>query len=248
MKISIITVVYNGEAFLSDCIQSVVSQGYPNIEYIVVDGGSTDATLQIIESFKGHIHQFVSEPDNGMYDALNKGIKMATGDVVGILNADDILASADVVDKIANCFTANSPDALYGNLNYVDPLNKNKVIRKWIGKPFTKRDIVLGWMPAHPTFYVKRSLFEVFGYYSLNYDSAADYELMVRFLYRHSVKAVFLNKLMVNMRTGGMSNASLKHRYKALVNDYKALRRNNVPFAFLTVFLKKISKVVQFIH
>ncbi|MGF1923573.1 MAG: glycosyltransferase family 2 protein [Bacteroidia bacterium] len=248
MKISIITVVYNGEAFLSDCIQSVIDQRYQNIEYIIVDGGSTDTTLQIIESFKGHIHQYISEPDKGMYDALNKGIKMATGDVVGILNADDVLASADVVESIANCFMDNSPDALYGNLNYIDPLNKNKIIRKWIGKPFTKRDIVLGWMPAHPTFYVKRSLFDVFGYYSLNYDSAADYELMVRFLYKHSVKAIFLNKLMVNMRNGGMSNASFKNRYKGLVNDYKALRKNHIPFALLTVFLKKISKVVQFIH
>ncbi len=248
MKISIITVVFNGQAFLADCIKSVIAQDYPAIEYIVIDGGSTDGSLQIIEHYKHQISLFISEKDKGMYDALNKGIKMATGDVIGILNADDMLASPDVISAIANCFSTQNPDGLYGNLNYIHPLKTNKIIRKWISKSFTKREIVLGWMPAHPTFYVKRSLFETFGNYSLHYDSAADYELMVRFLYKYSIKAIFLDKLMVNMRTGGISNASLMHRYRALVNDYKALQANNVPMPVLTIFLKKISKVTQFIH
>ncbi|RYG20876.1 MAG: glycosyltransferase [Chitinophagaceae bacterium] len=248
MKISIITVVYNGEAFLEDCIKSVIGQDYKNTEYIVVDGGSTDGSLKIIDRYQDHIHQFVSEKDKGMYDALNKGIRMASGDVVGVLHADDLFASTDVISSIANCFLAQKPDALYGNLNYVDPLNTHKVIRKWISKPYPKNGIALGWMPAHPTFYVKRSLFEQLGNYSLNYDSAADYELMVRFLYKHHIKAVFLNKLIVNMRTGGMSNATLTHRYKGLVNDYKALVSNKVPLAIITVLLKKLSKVAQFVH
>jgi len=248
IKISIITVVYNGQTFLADCIQSVIAQDYESIEYIVVDGGSTDDSLKIIDKYKDCIKHFISEKDKGMYDALNKGIKMATGDVVGILNADDMLASTDIISTIANCFNAENPDAIYGNLNYVNPQKTDKVIRKWISKPFTRRGIILGWMPAHPTFYVKRSLFETFGNYSLHFDSAADYELMVRFLYKYNLKAVFLDKLIVNMRTGGMSNASLKHRYKALVNDYKALKVNHVPFALFTLLLKKISKVTQFIH
>jgi glycosyltransferase len=248
MKISIITVVYNGEAYLEDCIKSVIEQSYPHIEYIVIDGGSTDGSLKIIEKYKTDISYFVSEKDRGMYDALNKGIKIATGEVVGILNADDMLASPDVIESIANCFTRENADAVFGNLSYVDPANTNKIIRKWISKPFKKSDIVLGWMPAHPTFYARRSLFAKFGYYSLNFDSAADYELMVRFLYKNHIKAVFLDKLIVNMRTGGMSNASLKHRYKAFINDYKALRANDVPLAFLTVILKKLSKIAQYIH
>lgn len=248
MKISIVTVVYNGEKFLEDCIKSVLSQTYPYIEYIVIDGGSNDGSLAILEKYKNHIAHFVSEKDQGMYDALNKGIKMATGDVVGILNSDDMLASPDVIELIASCFISQDPEILYGNLNYVSPGQTEKIIRKWISKPFTKRSIVLGWMPAHPTFYAKRSLFANLGYYSLSFDSAADYELMLRFLYRNDVKAVFLDKLIVKMRTGGMSNASLKHRYRAFVNDYKALKTNKVPFAFLTIMLKKISKITQFIH
>ena len=248
MTISIITVVYNGEEFLSDCIQSVIAQTYPNIEYIIVDGGSNDGSLEIIKKYQNHITHFISEKDRGMYDALNKGIKMATGDVVGILNADDILASSDVIASIAQMFISENPDALYGNLNYVDPKKTAKIVRKWVAKPYTKKSIILGWMPAHPTFYAKRSLFEQLGYYSLDYGSAADYELMVRFLFKNDVKAVFLNKLIVNMRTGGMSNASLKQRYSAFINDYKALNANHMPFAALTILLKKISKIKQFIH
>ncbi|MCY1522181.1 hypothetical protein D9M68_570260 [compost metagenome] len=159
-----------------------------------------------------------------------------------------MLASVDVISAVAECFKIQKPDALYGNLNYVDPLHPEKIVRKWIAKPFSKKDIVLGWMPAHPTFYVRSGLFKKYGNYSLAFGSAADYELMIRFLYKYHINAVFLNKLMVNMRTGGMSNASLKHRYHALLNDYKALIKNEVPFSLLTLFLKKISKFKQFIH
>lgn len=248
MTISIITVVYNGGKYLADCIQSVIAQTYPHIEYIVIDGGSTDESLAIIEKYKNYIAHFVSEKDQGMYDALNKGIKMATGEVVGILNADDMLASHDVISSIANLFLTENPDAVYSNLNYVEPDRIGKTIRKWISKPFKIRSMILGWMPAHPTFYVKRSLFANLGYYSLDYGSAADYELMVRFLFKNEVKAAFLDKLTVNMRIGGMSNASLKNRFDTLINDYKALKANHVPLAFFTVVLKKISKITQYIN
>ncbi len=248
MKISLITVVFNGKTFLADCIKSVIAQDYKDLEYIVIDGGSTDGSLSIIEQYKDNISQFVSEKDRGMYDALNKGIRMATGDVVGILNADDMLASSDVISAIANCFDSQKTDAVYGNLNYINPNHPEKIVRKWISKPFTKRSIRLGWMPAHPTFYARRSLFQKYGDYSLNYDSAADYELMIRFLYKFGIHAIFLNKLIVNMRTGGMSNASLHHRYRALINDYKALVINKVSFALITLALKKLSKVTQFVH
>ncbi len=246
MRVSIITVVYNGEKYIDDCLSSVMMQDYENIEYIVIDGGSTDKTLAIVDRYKDRIAHLVSEKDKGMYDALNKGIALASGSVVGILNADDMLADSRVISKMVSCLSASGADGAYGNLNYVHPETR-KLIRKWRSKPFAKRDIQLGWMPAHPTLYLKRELFERYGGYSLDFGTAADYELMLRFLYRHGVKAVFLDELMVNMRAGGMSNASMGHRYHALVNDYRALRANKIPFSLLTLVLKKLRKISQFL-
>lgn len=248
MKISIITVVFNGRLFLADCIQSVIAQTYPNIEYIVVDGGSTDGSLAIIDQYKAHISQFVSEKDHGMYDALNKGIKMANGDVIGILNADDMLASPDVIASVVKSFQENIIDGVYGDLNYVHPQYPTQIIRKWISKPFKRRDFELGWMPAHPTLYLKKQLFKNYGDYALDFGTAADYELMLRYFYFFKLSAAYLPKLMVNMRTGGMSNASLNHRYSALLNDYKALQVNKVAAPLLALFLKKVSKLRQFLH
>lgn len=248
MKVSLITVVYNGEKYLEQCILSIVNQTYLDIEYIVIDGGSTDGTLNIIDKYKSKIHYFISEKDNGMYDALNKGIGMATGEIIGILNADDMLASNYVIEHIVSKFNTNNTDGVYGNLNYINPDKSDSIVRKWLSKPFKIRDIELGWMPAHPTLYLKRDLFKQFGYYSLNFGTAADYELMLRFLYKIGIKAVFLDELIVNMRIGGMSNASFKQRYLAMINDYKAIKINQVPNPLLTLFLKKISKVTQFLH
>ncbi len=247
MKVTIITVVFNAEKYLKDCIDSVLGQDYENIEYVVIDGGSTDATLSIIESYSSKIHYFISEPDKGMYDALNKGIKIAIGDVIGILNADDMLASDDVISAIVREFKEKQPDGVYGNLNYIDLGFSKKIIRKWVSKQFVKRDILLGWMPAHPTLYLKKELFSHYGNYSLDFGTAADYELMIRFLYLHQVNAKFLDKLFVNMRVGGMSNSSLKQRYLALINDYKAVKKNSLPYPLLTVFFKKITKLKQFL-
>ncbi len=246
MKVSLITVVYNADRYLKDCIESIISQNYADIEYIIIDGGSTDGSLAIIESYKKYIHYFVSEKDKGMYDALNKGILVATGDVVGILNADDMLASTTVIDKIVKTFETYTPDAVYGNLNYIHPDNPQKIIRKWIAKPYTIQHLKLGWMPAHPTFYVRKEIFERYGSYSLNFGTAADYELMLRFLYSHRIKAIFLNELIVNMRIGGMSNVSVGQRYHAFVNDYKAIKQNGISFAFVAILLKKMRKLKQF--
>lgn len=248
MKISIITVVFNGRLFLADCIQSVIAQTYQDIEYIVIDGGSTDGSLTIIDQYKAHISQFVSEKDHGMYDALNKGIKMANGDVIGILNADDMLASPDVIASVVRTFQESITDGVYGDLNYVHPQYPTQIIRKWISKPFKRRDFELGWMPAHPTLYLKKHLFKNYGDYALDFGTAADYELMLRYFYFFKLSAVYLPKLMVNMRTGGMSNATLNHRYSALLNDYKALQVNKVAAPFLALFFKKVSKLTQFLH
>lgn len=248
MKISLITVVFNGEKYLKDCIESVIGQTYTDLEYIVIDGGSTDGSLAIIDRYKDHIQQFVSEKDNGMYDALNKGIKMASGEVIGILNADDMLASPDVLLAVVTCFAANSTDGVYGDLNYVNPQYPSQIIRKWISKPFTRKDFEQGWMPAHPTLYLKRQLFKHYGDYALDFGSAADYELMLRYFYFFKLNAIYLPKLLVKMRTGGMSNASLGHRYEALLNDYKALQANKVSLPIYALLLKKVSKIGQFFH
>lgn len=248
MKVSLITVVYNGEKYLADCIESVIGQTYHDLEYIIIDGASTDSTLSIVEKYRADITKFVSEKDRGMYDALNKGIDMASGEIIGILNADDMLASTDVIANIVAQFEKFDADGVYGNLNYINPHRANAIVRKWVSKPFTQKDIKMGWMPAHPTLYLKKILFKRFGYYSLDFGTAADYELMLRFLYQCQIKAVFMDQLIVNMRIGGMSNASMKHRYHALLNDLKALKTNRLPFPLFTLLLKKVSKLTQFLH
>lgn len=247
MKVTLITVVFNAKATIASCIASVLAQDYPDVEYLVIDGQSTDGTLAILERFRPQLSLLVSEADKGMYDALNKGIALATGDVIGILNADDELADAGVVSAVVNAFHSTGADGVYGNLDYVDAADTSKVIRKWRTKQVSGTAMRFGWMPAHPTLYLKKETFDHFGHYSLVHGSAADYELMLRFIYRHNIDIRFLNKLMVNMRVGGMSNQSWKHRWSALVNDFKALKNNQVPFPVFVVLFKKLSKVFQFL-
>ncbi|RZK36803.1 MAG: glycosyltransferase [Pedobacter sp.] len=246
MKISIITVVYNAEKYIKDCIESILNQSYHDIEYIIMDGGSTDRTLQEIENYKHRVNHFISETDEGLYDAINKGIKIATGDVVGILNADDMLVSNDVICKIVDAFK-NKPQtqAVYGDLNYITQIS-NKVVREWKSHQAGKIDIENGWMPAHPTLYVRRELFETYGDYALDMGTAADYDLILRYFHKFTIKAIYLPFLMVNMRTGGLSNRSFTSLWKAMRYDYKALKRNNVPNALLVMIKKKFSKLRQF--
>jgi len=246
LKITIITVVYNGAQHLRDCIESVLAQTYPNVEYILIDGASTDQSFQIALEYKDRLDVLISEPDKGMYDALNKGINLATGEVIGILNADDMLASHDVITEVAAKFQSSNVAGIYGDLNYVAQNDVTKIQRKWKSAPAKPRDLALGWMPAHPTLYLKANLFKKLGGYSLDHGSAADYELMLRFLYRNKISTAYLPILMVNMRNGGMSNQSTKHRYAALLNDYAALRANKVPMPIFALLLKKLRKIKQF--
>lgn len=246
MKVTVITVVYNANRFLEKCILSVLGQQGVDFEYIVIDGGSQDGSLTILEKYQSHFSYFISEPDNGMYDALNKGIRQATGDIIGILNADDMFANPQVLAAVVEYFSSHDVDAIYGNLNYIEP-ESERVVRKWISRPFDRTNFNRGWMPAHPTFYMKREKFFEHGLYSLDYGSAADYEFMLRYLYTHQIKAGFLEKLMVNMRLGGMSNASFKHRKQAFLNDLKAVKLHKLPFPWSTIIWKKISKVSQYL-
>jgi len=246
MKVTIITVTLNSEKFLEDSILSVMKQDYKNIEHIVIDGESTDGTLAIIEKYKGHISKWVSEKDYSMYDAINKGMAMATGDIIGTLNSDDMLASDDVISKIAGCFETKKVDAVYGDLVYVDPDDTSKVLRKWKGGEFKRTKFQYGWMPAHPTFYFRRSLLETCGYYETHFFSAADYEFMTRYLYYYKTSAAYIPKLIVKMRNGGMSNSSIARRLRANRRDYLAMKKNHVPMPLVVSFLKPMIKLHQY--
>jgi len=246
MKVSIITVTLNSEKYLSDCINSVLGQNYKNIEHIIVDGKSTDGTLDIILENAEHISYWISETDRGMYDAINKGLQLATGDIVGILNSDDIFASADAVRSIVDCFENSATDSVYGNLVYVEPENTQKITRYWKGNPYKRSRFRYGWMPAHPTFYIRRSLIEQYGLYESHYFTAADYEFMARYLFRYKVSSEYVDAMLVKMRTGGISNGNLKSRLRANRRDYLAMKKNKIPFSFLVSIMKPLIKLPQF--
>ncbi len=246
MRVSIITVTLNSEKYLIDCIGSVRSQDYDNVEHIVIDGGSTDNTLGIIQKNQQHISMWISEPDKGMFDAINKGIELATGDIIGVLNSDDMFASADVISEIAASFKKSGADSVYGDLVYVEPEQTDKVSRYWKGMPYKRSRFKMGWMPAHPTFYIKRSVVEKYGSYITHYFTAADYEFMARYLYHHHVSATYLPKMMVKMRNGGISNGNIYHRLRANRRDYLAMKKNNIPFPFIVSIIKPLSKLPQY--
>lgn len=246
MRVTIITPTFNSERYLSDCILSVLNQDYKDIEYIIVDGLSTDNTISIIHQFQNKISHWISEKDRGMYDAINKGMNLATGDIIGILNSDDVLASNDVISAIVQAFQEHPIDTIYGDLQYVDPVDINKIYRTWKGKPFKRSRFKYGWMPAHPTFYIKRELVSRLGGYENHYYSAADYEFMSRYLYVNRVSSMYLPKLFVKMRRGGQSNSGILQRLRANRRDYLAMKKNKIPFPFIVSILKPLIKIPQY--
>ncbi len=246
MKISIITVTYNSSETLEETILSVINQTYKDVEYIIVDGKSTDTTLQIIDKYKSNISKLVSEKDNGIYEALNKGINMATGDVIGILHSDDFYTNELVLEKVATAFNSNSCDALYADLYYVERNNTNKIIRKWKSGHFSENSFLFGWMPPHPTFFVKKEIYTNYGAFNLNFKTSADYELMLRLLHKHKIKTSYLPEFIVKMRMGGQSNITAKNRILANMEDRKAWEVNNLHPYFFTLYLKPLRKLKQF--
>ena len=246
MKVSIITVTLNSEKYLSDCIRSVRRQNYKDIEHIIIDGKSTDGTLRIIYKNLDSISSWISETDRGMYDAINKGLEMATGDIVGVLNSDDMFASADSVRSIVDCFQTTKADSIYGNLIYVDPEDPHKVVRYWKSNSYKRSRFRYGWMPAHPTFYVRRELLSQYGLYENHYFTAADYEFMARYLFLNKISSQYLDAMLVKMRTGGLSNGSFKKWFRANRRDYLAMRKNKIPFSFLVSIMKPLLKLPQF--
>ncbi len=246
MKISIITVTYNAIASIEACVKSVLEQDYQDVEYIVVDGASTDGTVAVLEKYKQRFARFISEQDDGLYHALNKGLALATGDVIGILHSDDFYTTSTVLSHYAKQFEQDSCEAVYSDLYYVDALNTNTIVRKWKSGTYTPGAFLNGWMPPHPTFFVKREVYQRLGNFNLEFKTAADYELMLRFIHKNAIKLSYLPEYTVKMRTGGQSNSSLKNRMKANREDRKAWKVNGLTPRWYTLYLKPLRKLLQF--
>jgi glycosyltransferase len=245
--VSIITTSYNSEKTIRDTLASIAMQDYPRIEHIIVDGASTDHTLAYVAEYP-HVANIISEPDSGIYDAMNKGLRLCTGEIIGILNSDDFYVSGQVVGQVVDQMEKSDAEALYGDLVYVHPEQTNKIVRTWIAGNFRRNKFLFGWMPPHPAFFVRRHVYEQLGPFNTGLRSAADYELMLRFLFKSGISVVYLPKVLVKMRAGGMSNATLANRIRANREDRQAWRVNDIRPYFFTTWLKPMRKLIQFIH
>lgn len=240
MKVSVITVCYNSEATIRDTIESVLAQSYADIEYIIVDGASSDRTMAIVDEYKDHIAMVCSEPDKGIYYAMNKGIKLATGDVVGILNSDDFYQNDDVVQDVVCQFDAClAADIVFGDVVFVAPGNLEKIIRYYRSDHFRPWKLRFGWMPAHPATFIKKRAYDLVGFYSLNYKISSDYEIFVRLLLVHKLSFSRIDKVLVRMRTGGASTAGIKTSFLLNREIVKACRKNGI-YTNLVFVLSKI--------
>jgi glycosyltransferase involved in cell wall biosynthesis len=244
MKISVVTVSLNSADTIDDTLRSVATQTYPDVEHIIVDGVSQDGTLDIVKRYD-HVARVVSEPDQGVYDAMNKGIGLATGDAIGTLNADDVYADDQVAQRVAEVFEDSDVGACYADLYMVDRNDLQRVVRYWKARPFRRGLFSLGWVPAHSTFFVRREVYQEFGRFDLSYPIAADFELMLRLLEKHRVRTVNIPSIMVRMRLGGVSNRSLRNIFKGNCEILRAFRKNSVPISPLWPFSKPLVKALQ---
>ena len=247
MKVSIITVVYNGAEFVRDCIESILTQTYTDIEYIIVDGKSTDGTVEIIQSYGTKVARFISEPDKGLYDAMNKGIRLATGDIIGLLNADDFYRHNRVIENMVATFEKTGSDAVYGDMLYVDRNDTKKLKRYWRSGWYSDNAFLWGWMPGHLSFFAKRKLYDQYGLFRLDMKSAADYELMLRFIHKNKAKLAYMDEVTIVMRVGGISNSSLQNRLRANREDQLAWQLNELKPYFFTFWLKPLRKLKQYV-
>ncbi|MER8710517.1 glycosyltransferase [Mesorhizobium sp. M1088] len=246
MKISIVTAVYNRQGTIGEAIRSVQAQNYRNVEHLIQDGGSTDGTLEIVESLANSLTYVVSVRDAGIYDALNRGIARASGDVIGVMHSDDLFASDNILGKVALAFEDNKIDGVYGDLQYVSASDPNQLIRYWRSGPYEPRLLGRGWMPPHPTLYLRRSVFERLGCYDTSYQIAADYDAILRWLNFGKISLCYIPEVMVKMRVGGESNRSIERVIRKSLEDYSAIRRNGV--GGLGVLIQKnTSKLKQFL-
>lgn len=247
MKVSIITVCYNAVDTIEDTIKSVLDQTYTDVEYIIIDGGSTDGTLDVIAKYKDRIARVVSEDDNGIYDAMNKGLRLAAGDVVGIINADDFYHTSDVLKKVVTSFTIPDVQLVYGNLAYVDRKDTNKRVRFWKAGTYYQYKLWYGWALPHPTMFVRKSLYDTATLFRTDFSIAADYELMLRWLLKEKVNPVYLNETITSMREGGTSARNIMQRIKGWGELYRAWWVNRrIPPVWL-VITRPLSKLTQYI-
>jgi len=248
MKVSIITATYNSEAHIADCVRSVNSQTYDNIEHIIIDGASKDNTLEIINSLPNRVTTIVSEPDKGIYDAMNKGIKAATGDVIGILNSDDFFASNDVIENIVKEFSNDSTlEGVYTNLYYVNQDNADQIVRHWVSNPFKVRSFFKGWHPPHPTLYLRRDVYKNYGNFNLDFSLSADFELMLRFFEKYNIKTKYLPITTIRMRLGGATSKNWQNVRNQNIQCINAFRTNGFRPPLLYPVYRLLPKLLQFI-
>ena len=248
MDISIITVSYNAARTIEESILSVVAQEHVSIEHIIIDGGSTDGTRVAIEKHRNSLAHVVVEPDNGVYDAMNKGIRLASGDIIGILNADDVYYNNTCLQKVIDAFTEFDTDAVFGDLVYVKPNNPNKIVRYYRSDMFSVEKFARGCMPAHPTFFVRRECYDKYGLFSTDYRIAADFELLVRFLFKNKISYHYIPDILVKMRTGGISTRNLKSNLILNKEIVRACRANGLDTNIAKVLSKYLTKSFQLIR
>lgn len=246
MRISVVTVVRNGSTTIGETIRSVRDQIYGDVEHVVIDGASTDGTQDVINRYRDRIATFLSEPDRGIYDAMNKGIALATGDVVGFLNANDFYEHPYVLEEVARVMTHSEIDACYADLVYTDPVDTRRVKRYWKSRPYEEGLCRRGWMPAHPTFFVRRSVYDRFGAFDLEFRRQADFELALRLFDTERIRSVYVPEVWVRMRTGGVSNNSVLGVLKGNIEAYRACRKNGVKVTPVFILQKMFSRVPQF--
>lgn len=245
MKVSIITATYNSSKTIIDTIKSLEQQTYSNIEYIIIDGASQDNTLDIIKKHSKKVSLIISEPDLGIYDALNKGIQLSTGDIIGFLHSDDIFAYPNAIEDLVFTLESNDTQAVYADLEYVSKDNISNVIRKWKSGDYKQSNLKKGWMPPHPTFYMKRDLYINYGGFDLNFKISADYDSLLRYLWLNNISISYLPKVVTKMRIGGASNRSFYNILKKTQEDIMALKKNNIPWPY-PLIMKNLSKLPQF--
>lgn len=246
MTVSVITATYNSSSTIRDTLESVSRQSYSQVEHIIVDGMSADETMNIVKAY-AHVSQVISEKDKGIYDAMNKGIRLAKGEVIGILNSDDFYASPAVLAQVMETFERTDCDAVYGDLVYVDKNNTDHVVRYWKAGEYKANAFKWGWMPPHPTVFVRRTLYEKHGLFNTDMKTAADYELLLRMIHKGKARLAYVPTILVKMRTGGASNQSIVSRLRANNDDKKAWQINDVKPYWFTLYLKPLRKITQYI-
>ncbi len=246
MKISIITATYNSTAYIAECIASVNNQTYPNIEHIIIDGASTDNTREIIKSTPNRVVQIVSEPDQGIYDALNKGLKLASGDIIGFIHADDIFATNDIIQKVISAIKVYQVDAVYGDIVIVKKYNN--IYRIWRSNAFSLSYLNFGWMPAHTSLFIKKIWYEKIGLFDMSFRISGDYDFILRLFQQPNFTSAYIPEVMVRMQHGGTSSKNLKNIIQKSREDLKAIRKNKLKYPYFTLLAKNLRKLPQFIN